>query len=523
MSERVPTTDIGSAGILFVIATMPARLVSWWHGDLRDTLSADAATFGRPLARVFFALLALIAVAYPVAASIVHAVGPEFPRAEFLTAALRPFFDIVYSESLPFMIAAAGIGIFCPALGVLFMALFIPGDLMAAGRSTTELQPLQKFGSFPAPHLARAISYALLWILAVEIPIWARVWATGWAGRYDGQRSVIASALARIGATAVLVYFWARALPWLIHPVFTWTPRQFTPEASNPTWRFWPILVAGTAVIAAVAAIWLRPAVPSEAPAGMTAQPAGERSMGQVLVRQSVAVVVLAALLAGLMTNLLNAVMLITGLVVAGPVLTVVLPRVRVPSVVADAPMAARWVAAMVIGLGVRWVIVSVVGDAAFENYLGLVLTLAVGAPLFRLFMEVGAGRPGGDPEPGPPPGALGSPNVSTILLLALFLFLIFPSVAWAHDCPSPTDGSVCQRPLWASLSGAGAAWWAASQLFKQTGYKSENVRQRYMRFWGGWWWDSSQPFRDVFRRFSPPSTPPPAGGGRNPGGGRRK
>ncbi len=382
-------------------------------------------TFSGPAARRFFAVLAVIAVAYPVAASIVHAVGAPRSGSEPLKLALSPFFDVVYSESLPFMIAAVGIGTFSPALGVLFLAVFIPADLIAAGTASFELREFvwQKMGPLPRPYLARTISYGLLWILAVEIPVLARGWASAWAGRGGRRPSVIAGGVGRVSATAVLVFLWAGALPWLIQPVFTWTGQQLsTPWASDPTWRYWPILVGAGIVIAGVSAVWPRPAwLPA-----VSAPARPVRSMGQVLVRQTVAMAIVALLLGGLMTSVREALILIAGLLLAGPVLTLVLPHVPVPAAVARAPRAARWVVAIVIALGVTWVMLRLTGRGVYEGYFALAVMLAAVAPLCRLLLEAGAGRAG----------------VSTVLLLALGLWLAFPSPAWADNCSSPGDAA---------------------------------------------------------------------------------
>ena len=446
MSGSTPSTDLGPWRRAFGVATAPARLLSYYRADLRATLVADAVTFSSSVAGAFFSLLTALAVAYPVAASYVHAVGAVRPRADALTLALSPFFDAVFAESLPFMIAVAGIGTFSPSLGVLFMAVFIPADLIAASRSTVELQSLQVWGSFPAAILARLISYGLLWILAVEIPIAVREWAKSWATRGGRQPSAITGAATRICATAVFVFFWARALPWLIQPVFTWTPQPFTAEASVPTWVYWPILVIGATVVAGVASVWPKPASFFMGYATALPRPPIVRSMGRLLVRQTILMLGLAALLAGLMPTVREAAVLIAGLLVAGPVLTVMLPHVPVPAAVARASRTVRWVMAMVFALSVTWVLLLLAGDALYENYFVTVLTLAVVAPLFRLLLEAGTAPRGVGQAPAAHPTPPTPFGTSTILLLVLAFWLALPSLAWAHDCPTNLELKVCLK-----------------------------------------------------------------------------
>ena len=61
------------------------------------------------------------------------------------------------------------------------------------------------------------------------------------------------------------------------------------------------------------------------------------RSLLHILLRQSLAVLVLALLLGGLMTTRAEAIVLIVGLIVAGPVLTLLLPRIPMPAVLTRA------------------------------------------------------------------------------------------------------------------------------------------------------------------------------------------
>jgi len=155
---------------LLRIAFVPGTFVGRFRPLLERSVARDAAT-DLGTARRVFAVIAVLAVAYPVAASFAHAVGAPTSSGESLAHALRPTFDVVYAESIPFMLAAIAIGLFSPALGVLFLAVFIPADLFAAFASG-ELENYS-FQALPpgASFLGRLASYGLLWILAVEIPL----------------------------------------------------------------------------------------------------------------------------------------------------------------------------------------------------------------------------------------------------------------------------------------------------------------------------------------------------------------
>jgi len=75
VNESTSSIDVGPWRRAFGVATAPARLLSYYRADLRATLVADSVTFSSSVAGAFFALLTALAVAYPVAASYVHAVG----------------------------------------------------------------------------------------------------------------------------------------------------------------------------------------------------------------------------------------------------------------------------------------------------------------------------------------------------------------------------------------------------------------------------------------------------------------
>jgi hypothetical protein len=265
-----------------------------------------------------------------------------------------------------------------------------------------------------------------------------------------------------------------------------------TPQASAPTWFFWHFLVIAAVVIAAVAAVWPPPAWSALAPAQPMPDPPGQRSMLAVLTRQTLAMLVLAALLAGLMTGLREAAILVAGLLVAGPVLTLILPYVPAPAVVARAPFAVRWVAAMTIALIVSVLIESLAGDALGDTYLVIVVTLAVVAPLFRVILEAGSTPRAADAHPtrhAPPPAVVNS----ALLVLALTLWLALPAAALAHNCPSRAAGEdkVCVKYnfdavpalIGGALAAAGGAMWSGLRRLEQ------EDRDRAKTFWNMFFW----------------------------------
>jgi hypothetical protein len=372
------------------LALMPARILGRFRPDLTASVTADEARFGGT-AKAPFLALAVIAVAYPIVASVAHRFGDVTLGGDALSLALRPGFDVVYSESLPFMFAAVTLGLFSPALGVLFVTVFIPADLLAAF-GTLELAANQYSDTPSFALLARLASYGLLWLLAVETPLRVGSIAAGWGG--NGTTGVGRTAIIAAMAAAALVFVWTAALPLLITPVFTWSMlQQSTKLSSDPTWAYWPVLVVGAGIVAGIAAAWRRPvsAVPLPAESGRAAG----RSTAAMLVRQTIATLVIALLLGGLITSRVEAIVLIGGLLAAGPVLTLVLPRMRVPGRLARLDRRRRWVIGMGAALGLDAVVILVVGKSLFAtDYLAFSVMLVAAIAVFRIFLEAGTARP---------------------------------------------------------------------------------------------------------------------------------
>ncbi len=131
-----------------------------------------------------------------------------------------------YTESWLFLVLAVVLGLASPAAGLLLAIAFVPLDLLAV-LTRGDLDPL-------LPALAgRAVSWWLLWLLAVVLPLVARqvppaLLATGRPASPATRRIVAYGAGA--ATIAGLVWLWAGAVPELIRPVFTWTAMLGNPR-----------------------------------------------------------------------------------------------------------------------------------------------------------------------------------------------------------------------------------------------------------------------------------------------------
>lgn len=377
----------GGVSTLLRLAAAPAIVLGRLRPDVAADGRADVVRFAG--AQRAFAILALLAVIYPIAASGAHALGDPTPGGDLTALALRPAFDVVYAESLPFMLVALAIGLTTPALGVLFMVVFVVADLFAASQSTSELATMHfqlPFGAFAA----RVSSYILLWILVVEIPLRARSLGRAWTRRSPG-----AAAFAMVVAATFMAYLWITALPWLVGTVYTWSALQVVANwAIYPAWRLWPLFVGAAAIVALVAALLpvrLERARDDE-------EPVPDPRFPPFGLGRQVLVAALAALVLGaLVTTEMEGVVLVLGVMLVGPVLSAILPRVPRPSIFTGIPSAARWFIGLLLALGAGVAISVVIGSAMFaDGYLLFIVTLLIVIAILRFVLEAGGASQSG-------------------------------------------------------------------------------------------------------------------------------
>ncbi|MEX0667801.1 MAG: hypothetical protein WD313_05675, partial [Acidimicrobiia bacterium] len=189
----------------------PAVLVARWHRGLESFIEVDRIMLAK--IRVPGVAILTFILVVTVVPSFFHAIA-QFGDVNVQTLT-RIALRNVFTESMPFMAAGLLLGMLAPTAGAGLVAAFIPLDLIAAAMQGQELTPL-------LPSVAgRAVSYWLLWLLVVEIPILIR---TGFltVDRSGPIQRVVAFMLA-VGAGFVMPWVWAQAVTLLIRPVFTWS------------------------------------------------------------------------------------------------------------------------------------------------------------------------------------------------------------------------------------------------------------------------------------------------------------
>jgi hypothetical protein len=140
-------------------------------------------------------------------------------------------FVTVFSESMPLMILAAGLGILSGNLGCFFLVGFAASD----------------FYHSPVPfRLPLLIAYALLGQLTTAIPVFTKLLLAqmpppdAWPRRLRFGLAVAG----HLFLITAMVALWVQVVPLLIRPVFTWQGAQPPKEAMEPLQLYGLILVA---------------------------------------------------------------------------------------------------------------------------------------------------------------------------------------------------------------------------------------------------------------------------------------
>jgi hypothetical protein len=417
--------------------TAPARLIARWRPELAAAIADDDRVFASGRRRSLYVALALVAIGYPLIISVIHAALPSIYRdPSELFLAMHPFIIWTWSESLWFIGALVTIGILSPALAVTAFVIFVPTDLVAANAA-------QGFQLIPLPDaiFGRLVGDLVLWILIVEIPLRARRWSVASQGRGDWLAARVPPRWREAAVTVALSFFWMRLVPITIQPVMTWAGRQMTPEASLPTWAFWPICTL-VIVAAALLRAWLVGSATSATPPAPSTT--GRRRLPAIagdLIRTAG----IGLALAGFMPDLADAIVFTTGLVVAIPIANLILPRIPVPDRIATLPGSVRWIAATVV-CGLIAELVFQVGFGGGPEFFTLVVVTVILMPVFRVIAEAGRRAAG------PPPSVSAPAAATTAIVVAVLLgtgWLGFAAPVSANDCVGVAETSGCLVGAW--------------------------------------------------------------------------
>jgi hypothetical protein len=303
----------------------------------------------------------------------------------------------VYTESLPVMAAMLGIGLLAPAAGVLAVVVCAVGDLVLT-TTRGELDP--PFWAL----MARLITYWLLWVLAVEIPVMGRI-VTEWRLGDEtaaGARRWGAVAVGAAGVVAI-TYIWIQAAPLLIGVVF-----RLTRGWGGPTVAAMQALqLDGNFLLAAAAILGLltlsfrysgrRPhlASPDSTASGLPGGP---------IVRYLVTVALTLVVLFGVITQPIDVIILLPVLLLARPLALAVLRMTGAGAWLGGVPMPIRLVLGFGLAVAIGLVIISVLGIQPMSGFFSMVVALALGYIVVTVFLaaDESAAVPAG-PKSKPP------------------------------------------------------------------------------------------------------------------------
>jgi hypothetical protein len=438
-------------GLLYPALARSARL----DAELLERLP-DPPTRLRGLPSFYQAALVGSAITLAVVFSLLRGGGQ-------LTAWLGVGIEVVYSESYIFMLLALAIGLLSPSAGLLLVLFHIPFDIVAAYAATAgwygQLEPL-----LPAL-VGRAVSWWLLWLLAVAIPLMARgiPGAALASGQPRDPRLRLLVAYAGGGlAAAALVWMWTIALPYLIRPVFTWTSLGLpTDPAVQPIQaNGWLLILASVPILIGVTAVRQKyGALEEEAYEIQEPDDLDDIEDEPLLPDQAqflgnVASHVFVVLgLGGLLTGAFDAALLffaaLFGQLAAG--------RLARWGPLGRLLVSVPWAVRFLLGFALTYVFGLVISNFMFEplqtefissEFFPLLVTVAVGLALFRLLL--GAQAPRVEDQP---PTASATASVVLALLGGVGLLLSAPAPAAANNCSDWWD---C-NPTMESVAGAGA------------------------------------------------------------------
>jgi hypothetical protein len=412
-----------------------------------------------------------------------------------LTSWLGLGYDVVFTESYPFMLLALMIGMLSPSAGLLLVMLHIPFDLVASTGlgspfGTGQLDPI-------LPALAgRAVSWWLLWLLAVGIPLMARsIPGATLASRQPRDvfmRTLLAYAAGGV-VCGILIWMWTAALPFLVRPVFAWTVLGSpTDQAVQPIQASGDvIIIAGVLLALGMTALRQRFGVLDEevheirepegdlgeiGPSHHTATTALLRggddggdgmddgsdepifseqveTVGKIAI-QAFAVIALGGIIKGALDVAILFSAAIVGQLAAG--------RLARLHIIATTLLRVPWVIRFIAGFAVTFVIGAIVNSIIFEpvgdsEFFPLVITTAFGLALFRVLL--GVTEPP-EPEQERDQASHAAPGVAVGVIAALVvggfaLFAAPPPVA-ANNCSGWGDCPVTMEAV--AAAGAGSA-----------------------------------------------------------------
>jgi hypothetical protein len=427
-----PGTVSGESQAASVVAAKPYRWMApaiWLERirpGLRAATLADAERL-RELPSIVSVLLPLLAVLLPAALSVVQATTQTGFQGDPYDSFALMIYD-VFTESVPFMVVAAVIGLIAPSAGVLVVLTYAVGNV-AATAVTGELEPL-----LPAL-FGRLVSFGILWVLVVEIPLAGRYLVEGWIdARSPRSRRRVAAFAGGLGVLG-LVQAWVLATPVLITAVFYLSAGATPFLRANYQLAYSGYLVvlpvgAAAAVLLAVRYLGRDPHVGRQD--AIATSPRGRSA------RWVFGIALTLALLSGFISQPIDAVVLGSALILAPPFAGVLLRRTGMARFLARVPWALRLLAGFGLALMFSVAFLALVGSSEISRWFNTVIALAISYLIIEVLLSADAvaAEEAASKGPAPSPGMI----VGALIGLLPALLLAFPSVALADGTSSQPD-----------------------------------------------------------------------------------
>jgi hypothetical protein len=427
------------------VVLYPWMRPAWWLGRLRPGLraatAADAARL-RELPPVLGTIvLPALAIALPVLLAIGHATTiPWVAPPPTPTPAVLVIHD-VFTESIPFMIAAGIVGLASPAAGILLVIAYAISNFGVTVWSQ-ELKPTV------AASFGRLVTYLVLWLLVVEIPLLGRTVFEWWSGRDDAARGKrVAALVASALSVAGLTYIWALGAPLLVVGVFLLTRAAppSLPATVMVLYGKWLAAALGIATLVIFNVRYFGSLARVSRDEHEPASAARPASLPAYLA--SLALTLL--LLSSVVRKPVDALVLVAGLLAARPLARGVLRVTRLAPWLAGIAWPIRLIAGFAITLAFAWYFIAIAGVSLVSPFFNMVIAIAVGLIIIELFLAaddvVAAPRAGRG-------GSAAAVGIGVLLVASL------PGVALADNFSDQGDMPSAAAAAAAAAGAAGAA-----------------------------------------------------------------
>lgn len=394
----------------------PAWVLNILRPGLRAATDADSRRL-RLLPGAIATLLPIAAVLIPTLASVGQATTGPFVQGDPYDPWTLVLYD-VFTESIPFMLVGLVIGLLSPAAGVLFVLAYAAGNLVVTTISG-ELEP-------PLPALyGRFASFIILWLLVVEIPLFARSTIERSRGHDAPLRGRFTALLTGWLLAMAATLAWALSAGLLIGVVF-WLTRGF---GSGPTLRATNTLEVSAHLFVIPAAIlaFILLAVRyrgRQAPLAINEPADAPPSRFGRLARQGLGIAMAFVVLSGTLHQVIDVVVLLGGLVLARPLARLALRATGLAGPIARLPVVIRLGGAGAVAFAFSYGFLSVFYGVEISRWFYGIIAIVVSFFVLQVALvaeEIEGDRPPKGSEAG---GAERSPVATTVtsLLLALLL-----------------------------------------------------------------------------------------------------